>query len=307
MSSSGYFRFPAINTGEKGATVGSRRSEIPNLPRSFDLHPEHRDLASGILQLLLRDEKVLGVYLSGSFAQGKPDRYSDLDLYILVKSQDRDPMKQAHRTLRKNVGELISEFPATHLNDSNQIIALYEGTYPIHVDYQYRSPNELVPRKKDRHVVIFWDNSGELGAWKTKCSVARETLAPNREALQYFEDRFWVWCIYADSKIRRGELWEARDMIEYLRNQVIVRLVAFSESFAFEGNRRIETKFSIESASGLLSTLQKVHSPDAYAKALMRIADLYVELLDKLARKTRVKVSRKRSEGLRKILLAPRT
>lgn len=183
-------------------------------------------------------------------------------------------MKQAHRTLRKNVGELISEFPATHLNDSNQIIALYEGTYPIHVDYQYRSPNELVPRKKDRHVVIFWDNSGELGAWKTKCSVARETLAPNREALQYFEDRFWVWCIYADSKIRRGELWEARDMIEYLRNQVIVRLVAFSESFAFEGNRRIETKFSIESASGLLSTLQKVHSPDAYAKALMRIADL---------------------------------
>lgn len=65
---------------------------------------------------------------------------------------------------------------------------------------QYRSPNELVPRKKDRHVVIFWDNSGELGAWKTKCFVARETLAPNREALQYFEDRFWVWCLYADSK-----------------------------------------------------------------------------------------------------------
>jgi hypothetical protein len=146
-----------------------------------------------------------------------------------------------------------------------------------------------------------------LVSWKTKCSVARETLAPTREALQYFEDRFWVWCIYADSKIRRGELWEARDMIEYLRNQVIVRLVAFSESFAFEGNRRIENKFSIESASGLLSTLQKVHSPVAYAKALLRIADLYVELLDKLVRKTRVKVSRKRSEGVRKILVAPRT
>ena len=96
-------------------------------------------------------------------------------------------------------------------------------------------------------------------------------------------------------------------MIEYLRNQVIVRLVAFSESFAFEGNRRIENKFSIESASGLLSTLQKVHSPVAYAKALLRIADLYVELLDKLVRKTRVKVSRKRSEGVRKILVAPRT
>lgn len=109
-----------------------------------------------------------------------------------------------------------------------------------------------------------------------------------------------MWCIYADSKIRRGELWEARDMVEYLRNQVIVRLIAFSESLAFEGNRRIENKFSIESASGLLSTLQKVHSPDAYAKALMRIADLYVELLDKLVRKTRVKVSRKAQRGLEK-------
>lgn len=69
----------------------------------------------------------------------------------------------------------------------------------------------------------------------------------------------------------------------------------------FEGNRRIENKFSIESASRLLSTLQKVHIPDAYAKALQRIADLYVKLMDELVRKTRVRVSGKRSEGVRKI------
>jgi predicted nucleotidyltransferase len=169
--------------------------------------------------LLREDERVLGVYLSGSFVAGKPDRYSDLDLYLLVRKEHRERIKQDHSSLRANVGKLISDFPATHMGDPNQIICLYSGTYSVHVGYQYRAPEELVPRVKDRRALVFWDSSGELRAWKKKCAQAHEAYAPTAESVQYFEDRFWTWCIYADSKIRRGELWEARDMIEIPEKQ----------------------------------------------------------------------------------------
>lgn len=275
-----------------------------DLPPSFDRFPEHRKIAENILKLLKQDERVLGVYLSGSFAHGRADRYSDLDFYILVGSEDRDRMKQDHASLRADVGELLSDFPATHMSDPNQLIALYKASYPVHVDYQYRTPEELVPRTKDRDVLLFWDKSGELSAWKDKCAEVRETYAPTQESLQYFEDRFWTWCIYADSKIRRGELWEARDMIEYLRNKVMVALISYSKSLPFEGNRRLETKFSDETVSQLQSTLQKGHSPKGYANALLSLADLYVELMDRAIKQFRLEIRRKGNESVRKILAA---
>jgi predicted nucleotidyltransferase len=275
-----------------------------DLPPSFDRFPEHRKIAENILKRLKQDERVVGVYLCGSFAHGKPDRYSDLDFYILVGREHRERIKQDHASLRADVGDLLSDFPATHMSDPNQLIALYKASYPVHVDYQYRTPEELVPRTKDRDVFVFWDKSGDLSAWKNKCAEVRETYAPTQESLQYFEDRFWTWCIYADSKIRRGELWEARDMIEYLRNNVTVRLMSYSKSLVFEGNRRLETKFSDETVSQLQSTLQKDHSPNGYAKALLALMDLYVELMDRAIKKFRLEIRRKDSASVREILAA---
>jgi hypothetical protein len=158
------------------------------------------------------------------------------------------------------------------MGDPNQIIGLYSGTYPVHVDYQYRAPEELVPRVKDRSALVFWDSSGELRAWKKKCAHVREAYSPAADAIEYFEDRFWISCIYADSKIRRGELWEARDMIEYLRNKVIVPLMSYSSSLPLEGNRRIEGKFRDGMISALRSTLERGHSRSGYARALISIA-----------------------------------
>lgn len=272
------------------------------LPRILERYPDHRKIAENVVKGFRTDKKVLGVYLSGSFAHGKPDRYSDLDFYVLVRTNERERLKREHATLRAEVGELISEFPATHLGDPNQVIALYRGTYPVHVDYQYRTRDELVPRVKDQQVLILWDKSGELAAWKRKCSAVRDTLAPAEESLQYFEDRFWTWCIYADSKIRRGELWEARDMIEYLRNRVIVPLMIYRRSLSFEGNRRIETKLSAEAVSVLQSTLQKGHSRESYAKALLALADLYAKLIDRVTKKFGLQIRRIDSESVRKVL-----
>src|SRR5690349_14088315 len=117
------------------------------LPSNLSAFPAHKQIAERIVNALLDDERVLGIYLAGSFAYGEPDIYSDLDFYILVASDARESIKSDHAQIRKQVGEIVSDFPATHLGDPNQFITFYRAAeIPVHVDYQYRIPDELVPR-----------------------------------------------------------------------------------------------------------------------------------------------------------------
>jgi hypothetical protein len=95
-------------------------------------------------------------------------------------------------------------------------------------------------------------------------------------------------------------------MIEYLRNNVIVRLMCFSRSLPFEGNRRIETKFQHETISALKSTLQRGHSRDSYARALRALADLYVKLRNGMTKKFRFELRLRESRSVRKVLAARR-
>jgi hypothetical protein len=59
---------------------------------------------------------------------------SDLDFCILVASEERDRIKEDHARLGADAGELLSDFPATHMSDPNQLIALYKARYRVLVD-----------------------------------------------------------------------------------------------------------------------------------------------------------------------------
>lgn len=269
------------------------RQMIQELLASFSTLPDHRTLAEYITRALIKDDRVLGLYLSGSFAHGAPDVYSDLDFYILVLADLRDQIERDHLQLREQAGAVIADFPATHLNDPHQFITFYKAAYPLHVDYQYRVPGELVPQKKDGDALILWDSSGLLSEWKRKCQLIEESYSATREELQYFEDRFWAWCLYTDAKIRRGELWEARDAIEYLRSNVLVRLAYYAHVLRPEGNRRIGTKFRKEAVAELEHTLPAAHSQGAYSDALRATALCYIEFIGDAAKKANIAVREK--------------
>jgi predicted nucleotidyltransferase len=264
-----------------------------DLPSVFTDFPAHRKIAEKVLRLLEQDERVLGVYLSGSFASGRPDEYSDLDFGILVPAEAREQILQEHAKLRAQVGDILADFPATHLGDPNLLITFYREDYPVHVDFQYRIKEELTPRARDRNVAVLLDRSGALEEWKAACGDAVESDAPTPEQLQYFEDRLWAWCIYTDSKIKRGELWEAREAIEYIRNNVLVRVAYYLRSLPFEGNRRIDTKFPRETTSLLESTLPAGHSQKEYSDALFALANAYVQLMDETTRRFGVRIQTK--------------
>jgi hypothetical protein len=105
-----------------------------------------------------------------------------------------------------------------------------------------------------------------------------------------WEKRFWAWCLYTDAKIKRGELWEARDAIEYLRSNVLVRLAYNAHGLRPEGNRRIDTKFRKGALAELERTLPADHSQSAYGDALDATAQCYIDFIRDAANKANVAV-----------------
>jgi hypothetical protein len=256
---------------------------------AFDGFPDQWQIASRAIERLATAERVVGLYLSGSFAKGKPDRWSDIDLYVVVPDGTADEVIGSHERLIRGVGDLATMFPATHLGDPHQIIVFYRAGQPIHVDYQYRELGALMPRRQDSNVIVLLDRTGEIERWRQACRQEPDSPGPTSEQLQYLEVRFWGWCWYTHAKIERGELWEAREALEYLRSNVLL-LLAHSARQVFEGNRRIEQKLPPEIQDLLASTIPARHSASSYSEALDGIIDAYLQLFDSLPPSGRAEV-----------------
>jgi hypothetical protein len=169
------------------------------------------------------------------------------------------------------------------------MIVLYKSDIPIHVDYNYKDLSEIKERVRDKDAIILLDRSGELAKVKEFWKTLPVKTHLSKDELQYFEDRFWTWCWYGYAKIARGELWEARFVIEYLRINVLLVLTYASEGLFNEGSRRLENKFKKENLELLKKTIPKDHDKNSYREALVQIMSAYVNMFDSLENSDAVK------------------
>ncbi len=253
--------------------------------------PDHWQIFERAITLLAADTSVLGLYLSGSFANGKPDRWSDIDLCIVVENGRVDTILIDQQKLIDSIAPVVTKFPAIHLGNSHQIIVFYKANDPIHVDFQYKELAELEPCRHDANIKIIFDHSGAVAYYRQLCQLAKDTQILSHEKIQYLEDRFWGWCWYTYTKIMRGELWEARDALEYIRNNVLV-ILSHNEGQILEGNRRLETKLSKHARDVLTTTVSHEHSGEEYARILTSMMHVYIDLFDKLSSQLRSNITK---------------
>lgn len=204
------------------------------------------------------------------------------------------------------VGEAATVFSATHLGDPFQIIVFYKSELPVHVDYQYQEPSDLVPRAKGRNAFILLDRTGDVHAWREACQQMTDDDSEGEvRRVQYLEDRFWAWCWYGQGKLQLGELWEARDTIEYLRTEVLVALARTVLGGPYEGNRRLERRFPSDVLRRLDRTVPDSHSKESYEDALSASVDLYLHLFGQLAEVVRGTVRPVDREYFKRFLPGP--
>jgi hypothetical protein len=117
----------------------------------------HRAFLAGALPVFRTCRTVCGIAAGGSFVCSRLDRYSDLDLIVVV-AEPATPLGRTDREqIAARIGPLLSAFTGEHVNEPRLLICLY-GPPLLHVDLKFLPAEQLNPRVEDP--VVLWDRDG---------------------------------------------------------------------------------------------------------------------------------------------------
>jgi Nucleotidyltransferase domain len=196
---------------------------VPELHAAFLRHA---------LERLSADARLVGLAAGGSYLTGTMDEFSDLDLVVAVEPSAHLQVMEERRPIAASLGRLLSAFTGEHVGEPRVLVCLY-GPPLLHVDLKFVALADAAQRVEDP--AVLWEREGRL----TAALRGGEARYPTRD-LQWIEDRLWVWIHYGAGKIGRGELFEAHDMLAFLRAQVLGPLMLQTVSARPTGVRRVE-------------------------------------------------------------------
>jgi hypothetical protein len=224
-----------------------------------------RDFLMAAVERCRTTPSLVGLAAGGSFADGGLDEYSDLDLVVLVDPAAWPLDLSERHALARALGPLLAGFTGEHVGEPRLLICLY-GPPVFHVDLKFIRPEDLFSRVEDP--VVLWERDGSVSVALAQGKAVFPV--PDR---QWLEDRFWVWIHYGAAKLARGELFEALDMLAFLRARVLGPLALEAAGARPTGVRRMES--AAPDAAVRLREVVASYDPADCARALRSAISLY--------------------------------
>jgi hypothetical protein len=243
-------------------------------PPGIDRLPRHRIRLEAACAAASEHEGVVGMIIGGSFASGEADAYSDLDLQLVVEEPAFDGVVSATPDIAAAAGPLVAAFTAEHVGRPHMLIALYSDL--LHVDFEPVALPEVAARNAGIPAVVLWARDDRIDL---ALPAERPPFDPARE-LAWLEDRMWTWSWYIQSKILRGELYEALDALQFVRDRVLFGLLSLRDGHRPIGARRAEARVGAW-AERFAATVPAL-SRESTLSALRTTVGLYTELADPL-------------------------
>ena len=218
-----------------------------------------------VVERLSADPRLVGVAAGGSYLTGTMDQFSDLDLVVAVEPAAFLEVLADRPRIAASLGPLLSAFTGEHVGEPRVFICLY-GPPLLHVDLKFVALADAAQRVEDP--AVLWERDGRLSA-----ALREGTARYPAPDLQWLEDRFWVWVHYGAGKIGRGELFEAHDMLAFLRARALGPLMLQTVGARPNGVRRLE-----QAAAGWAREMQATvarYEPRSTALALREAAQIY--------------------------------
>jgi predicted nucleotidyltransferase len=244
----------------------------------IDLLPAHRALLERAVNHFQGDDRVLGMILGGSLAQGTADFYSDVDLYIVAHGESFEAVFAERDAAVRTIGSPLFRFAVDPVSGgSRDYIVTYPG--PVKLDLMYYRESELVPGPKWVGCPVLKDTTGLVADVLARS----RDLPPTPEVLLYINQKFWTLCWYVFGKIMRGELWEALNGIHTIRSDALLLLLDWTTGRPHEGYRRLERKLDPEMAARLAATVAPLETEalhDALQAAIVLFCDLREPVFD---------------------------
>ena len=167
-------------------------------------------LLERIVKALKADARVRAAFLRGSFYAGRPDIYSDLDLFVVVESGDTEAFSKQVRAILADAGRVL--WVSEMVVNPPQLRVLFAG--PVRLDLAVVT-SETLPLYEGWRT-LFDENN--LLARRARPVETYEPLLPQH--VTALCDEFW-WNIFASvSHLKRGHLWMALRMLDTCRSNL---------------------------------------------------------------------------------------
>lgn len=223
------------------------------------------------------DPRVTGIFLGGSFARGGYDRFSDIDLHIVVSDEHRAALIAERPVLMRGLGGVLCEWST---RGDHQLLCLYDTGVTLEVDL-----HSLDYLERPRHafkLLILHDPNGRLAAFAADCERTPLTPEVDADRLLQLWQMVWAWLFLGTGQTLRGEVWEGRDYLEVLRVNAVLPVYRTLHQQPAIGYRRIEGWADAEFLRRLEGTVAPLER-SAVLQGLLTMVDLFLDLATDLA------------------------
>ena len=228
----------------------------------------HRAFIDQALRVLPGDSRILGLAAAGSYLTGNMDPFSDLDLIVITAPEKQDEILRDGVAIARKLGAYLEGFTGEHVGEPRVLITLY-GPPLLHVDLKFVALSDAHIRVEEP--AVLWQRDERISA-----ALSQGRGVYPQPDIGWIDERFWVWMHYGASKVGRGEIFEAIDMINYVRSNVLGPLALRRAGARPQGVRRLETA-DPDFAAALRQTIPSYDKGDCL-RALYVSVNLYRQL-----------------------------
>ncbi len=106
------------------------------MPFPSSLPTRHKQFIEQALPKLTEDSRIVGIAVSGSYADNSLDIFSDLDLVIAVEPNEFDSIMNDRIAIADGLGNMVAGFTGEHVGEPRVLITLC-GPEALHVDFKF--------------------------------------------------------------------------------------------------------------------------------------------------------------------------
>ena len=242
---------------------------------SFYSENDRNNILERVSEWLEKQKSVLSVILVGSGAKGFRDRFSDIDLTVVL-----DGNADVDGFLSEYQEYLSSEF-AVMINHRvwGRPLAVAVLDNLLEIDISAVFLHELRAVRESRKVLF--DRSGQAESIMQRTWNERASADLSERVNGEFNNAawgFWHYLMYAALAVKRGDLWRACWEIQYVRD-MIVNLTGLQSGLETKRYRDVG-KFPAETLARLEKTFPAGFTQGEFARALKETAWLIYDILE---------------------------
>jgi hypothetical protein len=175
------------------------------------------------------DPRIVGLLCDGSHSAGRGDEWSDLDVSVFVRDADYEQFWATWRSWAAQFGDLLLGY----ISWVGHPWAVYAAEpVPLRVDFDLHRASTIDAVRDwpssvtSRDVALWYDDTNGRLATAVDVLVGR-SLAPDDLAAAFEQQSgdFWYEALYVHSRLRRGEVWIARQAFHNRAMEPLLRLL----------------------------------------------------------------------------------